>query len=334
MVPLLALTWQSSGKHMTEREPFVPHPMYTGGALTDVEDKITFDDVIDTGCSEKVPIRFNVVKPKDPETGVQRDQTVDAANNMRYAATLDIPTLTSRSTPRFGRAIIVGGAPSVGDYLDQIKELAKDPHNEIFAVNWTHTWLLKQGIVPKHCVFFEIDPEPDSVILQPHPDITYYICCHCHRKTFDSLKGYKRVLWHTHPNSNIEKDVNEELFPNAQLVGGGTSTFTRTISVGMFLGFRHFDIFGCDSSFPDSTKSTHVDGYETGADPGEDGMFLYAKDFDTGEVRRYRTTAPLALQAEEFKHFCATNHAFFSMKVYGDSLLRFCHMAGWRNQYD
>jgi len=253
---------------------------------------------------------------------------------MRYAATLGLPTLKRRVTPRPGRAIIIGGAPSVKNHLDDIKELMKDPLNEVFAINWSHTWLLEQGIVPKHCVFFEIDPEPDTVLQARNPNITYYVCCHCNRKTFDSLKGYKCVLWHTYPNSNIEKDVNEELFPAVELVGGGISTFTRTITVALFLGFRHLDIFGCDSSFPDDSLSTHVEGYETPFKPENDSIFIYAKNDETGEAQRFKTIAPLALQVEEFKEYCNINHGFFSCMVHGEGLLRYVHKIMRPDQYD
>ncbi len=317
---------------MQVRDSYKPHPLYSGGDTPpDPNDVIHVSDEL--GSEVKVPIRFKIVKPTDKVSGELRDQTGDAANNMRYAATLGLPTLKRRPLPRLGRAIIIGGAPSVRDNLDYIKELANDPLNEVFAVNWSHTWLLKNGIVPNHCVFFEIDPEPDSVLLQPHKDITYYICCHCHGKTFDTLKNSKCVLWHTYPNSDLEKDVREEIFPDTEMVGGGIGTFTRTLTVALFLGFRHLDLFGCDSSFPDKSETTHVKGYETVYDPEVDGVWVYAKNDMTGEVRRFRTTGALALQHEEFKEYCLMNHAYFSMLVHGDSLLRYTHKAMWPANY-
>lgn len=316
------------------REPYQVHPLYSGEEWTDpkASDHIIYDDAAETGNDMKFPVKFRVVKPTDKETGEKRDQTHDAVRNMHYAKALNLPTLSKSPEPRFGRALIIGGAPSVKDHLPKIRELIKDPANEIFAVNWTHTWLLKQGIIPNNCVFFEIDPEPDTILLAPHKDITYHICCHCHKKTFDSLQGYKRMLWHTCPNSNIEKDAHEELFPDVDMVGGGIYTFTRSITIALFLGFRHIDIFGCDSSFPDSSASTHVKDYETTAEMSE-AMFVYAKNEETKEVRRFRTTGTLCLQAEEFKEYCRINHSLFSMYVHGDSLLQYCHKNGWPDQY-
>jgi len=280
----------------------------------------------------KHPIKFKLKRP-DGADGVERDQTHDAASHMRYAATLGLPELTKRQVPRLGRAVIVGGGPSIKGEIETIRSLAADKNNAVFAVNWTHTWLLQNGITPRGCVFFEIDAEPDTVLESAHPDVTYFICSHCHEKTFDMLAGKKRVLWHSPPNSDPERVVAEELFQSSEHVGGGISTFTRTMSIALYLGYRHFDLFGCDSSFPEE-EGTHVDGYQTVMDAKVDGMFVYARSLTTGQVRRFRTLGYLALQAEEFKIYCEQNHQHFSLRVYGDTLLRYIHKETYPDQYE
>lgn len=300
------------------------HPIYTGGH--EDHPPIVIDEDV------KHPIRFSMKKP-DGEDGVERDQTGDAAEHMRYAATLNLPQLTQRDRPRFGRAIIVGGGPSVKDHLEDIRKLANDPNNAIFAINWTHTWLINNGIVPRGCVFFEIDAEPDSVLEAAHPDVTYFICSHCHQKSFDMLEGKKRVLWHSPPNSELEKVVREELFKDTLTVGGGISTFTRTMTIALMLGFRDIDLFGVDSSFPEEGK-THVDGYQTVMDNKTDGLNVWAKDVKTGAIRKFRTVGYLALQVEEFKIYCAANHQYFSLRVHGDTLMHYVHKATYPDQYE
>lgn len=279
------------------------------------------------------PIRFNLQKPLGAD-GKQRDQTNDAADNMRYAATLGLPEVTMRPTPRMGKAIIVGGAPSIKNQLSEIAELAKDPNNAVFALNWSHTWLISCGIIPAGCVLFEIDAEPETMLKAANEQVTYYICSHCHRKTFDDLATFKRVLWHSPPNSDAEKVVANEIFPNSVHIGGGIGTFTRTLSMSLALGFRSVELFGCDSSFPDESPSTHVEGYETANKVETDAFFVYAKSEKTGETRRFRTVGYLALQAEEFKEYCRVNHHMFALRVHGDSLLRFMHSEMYPDQYN
>ncbi len=276
------------------------------------------------------PIKFITVRPSDEE-GKERDQKTQAAEHMHYSATLGLPELGCKPTPRRGRAVIVGGAPSIKNHLKAIRKLSKDENNCIFAINWTHTWLLQNGVVPDATVFFEIDAEPETVLKNAHKDVTYFICSHCHKKTFDDLKEFNRVLWHTPPNSEIEAETSKELFPGANYIGGGISSFTRTITVALHMGYRDFDLFGCDSSFPDD--KTHVDGYETIMDAKTDTIEIHAKAEGSNETRKFKTLGYLALQVEEFKLYCEKNHGMFSLQVHGDSLLQFVHKTTYPDQY-
>lgn len=276
------------------------------------------------------PIQFHCRKPADAVTGEQRDQTGDAAEHMRYAASLNLPTV-DMGEPKEGTAIIVGAAPSVQSRIDQIRALASVPGNAVFALNWTHTWLLKNGIVPNGCVMFEIDAEPKEILEDAHPDVDYYICSHCHQTTFDSLEEQKRILWHSLPNSEAESVVHDEFFKDKTMLGGGVSTFTRTMSLALTLGYRKMELFGVDSSFPDDSSS-HIIGYPTTVTT-DDAFFVWAKDETTNEVRRFKTVGYLAYQVDEFKRYCQAYHGLFSLKVHGDGLLPWVHRQMWAHQY-
>jgi hypothetical protein len=278
------------------------------------------------------PLEIKTKKPID-NIGNERDQTLDAVRHMRYAATLNIPTLKAVPRPRDGKALIVGGGPTLADQLDQIRSLAEDPKNAIFAVNWTHTWLIQRQIIPTCCVLFEIDVEPDNVLKASHEEVLYLICSHCHQKTFDELKHRKRMLWHSVPGSKPEYDAAKELFPDVTILPASIWTFIKSISVALAFGFRSFDLFGCDGSFPDGSSSTHVDGYETSNNVDTDGFCVYAEDGGAGIVKRYNTVGYLTHQVEEFKKFCETNHHLYSMRVHGNSLMRFVHQQTYPDQY-
>lgn len=278
--------------------------------------------------------KYVVVKPKKPGTDEEWDQTEDAAKHMRYAHSLGLPSLELSPRPIIGRAVIVGGAPSLNHQLDKLKAIASDPVNKVFAINYSHTWLIEHGIVPHGTVLFEIDAEPDNILKKSHPDVTYYICSHCHPKTFDSLADRKRVLWHNFPSSDPEKETAKELFPdNPVFVGGGIGSFLRTISVALIKGYRNIDVFGCDSSFPEDAPSTHIEGYETENDVKTDKFPVWVQDTRNGEIRKFFTVSYLALQVEEFKEFCRVNHHHFGMHVHGDSLLRYNHEILCPEQY-
>jgi hypothetical protein len=290
--------------------------------------------VTEDGKSVLAPkIIFYCTKPRD-ETGQIRDQTGDAARHIRLAAERNLPRIKKVEEPNTGKAIIVGGGPSIADQLDKIKEFAADKNNAIFALNWAHTWLIKNGILPTACVMFEIDVDPCQIIDNTHPDVTYYVCTHCHPLTLDGLKDRKVVLWHSPPNSPGEKIALDELFPGDLNLGGGIATFLRSMSIALVLGYRQFELFGVDSSFPDDYPSTHIIGYPTITSPKADGIFIYAKDDKSGEVRRFKTVGYLAYQVEEFIKYLKVNHMLFRLKVHGDTLLAFVHRNMWAHQYE
>lgn len=278
-----------------------------------------------------IPARYQLVRPLGAD-GQSRDQTGDAVQHMHHAASLGLPRLQLQEAHE-GRMVIVGGSPQVRDHLDHIRRLSQTPGVTIFALNWTHTWLIENGVVPDGCLFFEIDAEPESILQATHPDTTYYICSHCHPRTFQDLAHRRVVLWHSRPNSDGEEVAFGELFQGDLQLGGGIGTLLRTVSLGMALGYRRFELFGVDSSFPEGGR-THVDGYETIMDADRDGMDVWLRDEGTGELHHFRTVGYLALQSEEFKLYCLTNHIMFFMRVYGTGLLPTLHRITWPRQYD
>ena len=278
-------------------------------------------------------IIFHCTKPRDAN-GQIWDQTGDAARHIRLAAERNLPRIQKVEEMRPGRAIIVGGGPSIEGQLDKIREFAADKNNAVFALNWAHSWLINHGVIPTACVMFEIDVDPCQILDNTHPNVTYYVCSHCHPLTFEGLKDRKVVVWHSPPNSPVEKVALEECFAGDFNLGGGVATFLRSVSIAIVLGYRHFEIFGADSSFPDDYPSTHVIGYPTITSPKADGIYVYAKDDVSGVVRRFKTVGYLAYQVEEFIKYMKVNHQLFRMKVHGDTLLAFVHRNMWAHQYE
>lgn len=252
------------------------------------------------------------------------DQVPDACRHIRHAATLGLPQLKPYAVTE-GKCIIVGGAPSAPKHLRTIRALADDPQNAVFALNYTHNWLIDNGIVPKGCLMFEIDVDPTKVLDAPNPKVNYFVCSLCHPTTFEGLEGCHVTVWHASGEGQKVEVVQEEFGPDALLIGGGCTTFIRTIGVALALGFRKFEIFGCDSSFPDDAASTHFEGYPADTTPA-DGIDVWVENSKTNELRKFRTCGYLVQQAEHFKQFCQVNKAALKfLRVHGDGLLRFIH---------
>ncbi len=287
-----------------------------------------------TGDGEIKPaVKFNIVDPVSSATGDRQPQFADMARNMRYASWLGLPVLQPLPPKSVGKGIIVAAGPSITSQLTKIRELAGDPLNAVFAVNWAHTWLINNGIVPHGCLLFEVDAEPVALMETLHQDVTYYVCSHCNVGTFKALKDHKVVLWHNNPEDPLTQDALSACFRGQICLGGGYVTFLRTISLAMVLGYRDFDVFGVDSSYPVDSTSTHVEGYPAGVTDRVDGMDIFAQDPHSGEVRAFRSVPYLARQVEEFHNYCAVNHAMFRMRLHGDGLLQWEHRVTHPGEY-
>ncbi len=260
---------------------------------------------------------------------MREDSNAHAVANIEFAARLEVPHLDI-SRPRRGQFVIVGGAPSSAFYEDDIRCLKFQHRNCIVGLNWMHNWLIKRGVVPDACVLFEIDVEPTGVLDSPHPDVTYYVCSHCHKRTHKALRGFKTVLWHAMTDQPEITAAQSRCFPGEPLLSGGSTTLIRAIDVGRVLGFRNFELFGCDSSFDGPHSMTHVNGY-----PLE--VHKVAGQLLPGRIKMGESgfwTMPYLLnQAEQFKQWCQANHSTFLMQVHGDNLLRHLHEQAYPEMY-
>lgn len=270
---------------------------------------------------------------------VRHDQIDAGRENIRRACSYGLPSIKFQMTARRGKMVIVGGSPSVHEHMGEIRELAADPDNAVFALNYMHTRLIREGIVPAGCFLFEIDVDPNQILEHIHPDVTYYVCSLCHEETFRQLfeAGAKVVLWHAATSEQHYNEVMDEVAPGQQRLSGGSTTFLRTMVGGILMGYRDFELFGVDSSFPEAAPSTHVDGYPTIVKPAEDGIDVWVvkKDLQGNKLseRQFRTVGYLAQQADHFRDFCKINHFLFRCRVHGDGLLPYVHRMNHPEQY-
>ncbi len=248
---------------------------------------------------------------------------------LEYAASLQIPHLQSLP-PHGGTCIVVGAGPSVLGQLDQIKELRTD-FSFTCSINGAHDWLVKNGVVPNIHVIFEFDSTTLEELLggPPNDQTVYYVCSHCRQDVIKGVEGYKRALWHADQDDEQYQAAITGLFPNEFMVGGNHITFFRTLSIAMCLGFRKFELFGVDASFVGDF--THMEGYKLSN--LEEVYHIWGCNEATNELRKFKTTANLALLAYDFFKFCEAYQSMIMIRVHGDSLLRYVHESKYPNQY-
>ena len=87
-------------------------------------------------------------------------------------------------------------------------------------------------------------PTAEKCIGETHKDIIYFIASIAPPSVFELLQENTVRLWHT-DCPGIETVLNTQ---NVKIINGGQTVGLRVLQLGFYLGFRHFHIFGLDSS--------------------------------------------------------------------------------------
>jgi Protein of unknown function DUF115 len=275
---------------------------------------------------ERGPIAYEAVIP----TKTWYDSRVERIERLTYASKQRIPHLPQLE-PHNGVAAIIGASPSVVNHTEHIKKIKANEFNIVMPLNGAHNWLLKNDIIPSIHVLFEVDLESPEQALggPPHKDVYYYTCSHLHQNIFKALEDYHRVLWHCFDEPPEYQALVGRLFPGEFMVGGGHVTFFRSINIAIILGFRRFELFGCDGSF--EGESSHYEGYHSYA--GEGIMDVIAGGSGL-PLRRFRTNPSLSFMTHEFLRFCEANQSALRIRVNGNGLMRHLHQQTYPEQYE
>ncbi len=272
-----------------------------------------------------------VLKPMcyqwSPNQAWDRIIETDRLNRLEFYAKQDMVHL-SQLEPHNLKCAIVGGAPSVHKYIHEIDAIRRKP-GLVMSINGAHKWLIDQGCPPTIHVLFEIDMDKfeDATGSPPHRSVYYYVCSHYDPKVYEALNGFKRVLWHHYDDDPEYQGHIHRLFPGEFMVSGGYVTFFRCMNIALILGFRHFEIFGCDCSFE---TNSHIDGYPTVAKEPEMKVAAGTKN----DYRMFKTNPSLSFLAKEFMEFCKVHQAGLRIKVHGDGMLRHLHQTEYPEQYE
>jgi len=251
---------------------------------------------------------------------------------LRFARKQKIPHLR-HLLPCDGRAAIVGASPLVVNYLDIIRKIKAEELGLVWSINGAHDFLIKNGIIPNMHVLFETDltDARQSLGGEPHQDVYYYVCSHSDPDVFRSLDGYHKVLWHCWNDPPEYQGIISRWFNGEFMIGGGYVTLFRSINIAIVLGYRCFDLYGCDSSF--EGENTHINGYHNKT--SEDKLTVWVgRSIEDKDKKRFETLPTLAYNAHEFMRFCEIHQPSLSIRVNGNGLLPTLHKSKYPEQYE
>lgn len=206
--------------------------------------------------------------------------------NIAAAEALGLPEVLKQSKPHTRMIAIVASGPSVGTQVEKIRQF-KNAGIPIVAVKDAHDWLQDRGIMPDYA--FAIDPQEHrwNCFKKKNAAIKYMIASQCHPAMFEHLSDMDVTLLHLYVKQGQEK-----LTPKL-LIGGGTTSGLRAITLFYVLGYRHFALFGFDSCLDGSHLRVNGDHLKLG-----DGI-IEVKIDPNGET--FFCNRNMALQAEHFQ---------------------------------
>lgn len=208
------------------------------------------------------------------------------------------------------RAIIVGGGPSAGDYIEDIRDHQRKGW-KVTAVNGAHDWLIRHEIRPDNCVLMDATEAVSTFIKRPHGGCTYYLASQAHPSLFEKLRNTNVVMWHAHLDEESNKFI-EENEPGATIMSGANTVGLHAIALEYFKGTRKLKLYGFDSSHRPSGDHAYDNSQQLKTDEIE---FVFK-----GE--RFLSTGTWAAQAEMFAPFWRQYFKLgMRIEVIGDGLL-------------
>lgn len=223
----------------------------------------------------------------------------DAVIRQNIASSIrrDLPWLGRQHKTESGRAMVIGGAPSIKKKLAEIKSLSEKA--KIISVNGSYDFLLENAIIPDYFVMIDAREENDFVS-KIHDQCVYLLSAQCNAKMFDRLSFANVILFHSHYKDNISPmkkilQVGRENNPNFFITPSCRTVGLVAMNMAHVLGFTEIDIYGMDSSFDD-----YQHAYKQKQNENDETVVYRVGDGD----REFTTTYALVKQLEQCIELC------------------------------
>ncbi|MCC6530936.1 MAG: DUF115 domain-containing protein [Burkholderiales bacterium] len=259
-------------------------------------------------------------------------------NRERYAhceaaSAAGFPVLTGAGDRTFtAPCALVGSGLSAIALLPEIRARYQRGE-EIIAIKGAHDWLIKNGIVPRAAIALDPQQSRSTCFRHPRREVLYLCASQMHPDTWEHLRGYQVLIWHSRIEAEQEKRPE---WAKRFIVPCASTTGNSAILLMHLLGRRRFELYGLDSSLPrPSGWWQRATAKTAGRLLKLDGArALKSKRVFTVRVgeREYQTTAELAWQAQELEPLLRSLGAV-SVRAHGDgyyqALLAEGRAKGW-----
>lgn len=239
----------------------------------------------------------------DVRFSCERNTTDDELRqNLAENLKLGLPTLKA------GRALIVGGGPSVADHIEDIRAKHRLGFT-LFALNGAGAFLNKSGIIPDYIVIY--DARPDNAGFAEAEAKEYLVASYSNPRLLKALEGKSVRLFHV-VGPSLVIDMVRAAEPGAHFLGGGSTVGMQVLNILIMLGYRVAHLYGYDSC----NKEGRHHAYDQALN---DGLKRFTFEF---RGKYYQSDVAMAAQAREFVE-AAPNFEKLGLNLYvfGEGLL-------------
>lgn len=239
----------------------------------------------------------------------------DVVKNIRYNLASGARILRGTLQPHESHAVIVGGAPSIKNYVEELKMRVKCGQN-VIALNNSWRWCEENGIHVNSHVMVDARFENIDFVPPEGSPIHRLYATQCHPLVTDFAGKDCLTLW----NSLIvdlvpDFDKTDHMF----WIGAGTTVGIRSIFLMYTLGYREFHLYGFDSCY----EGDQGHAYQQNLNVGERVI-----DVTLGD-RKFRAAPWMISQVHDFletaEYFTNLGCVF---TIHGDGLLQYAAQTG------
>lgn len=277
---------------------------YDGFGVTQAVDEFVADRglYLELGDNYTWFVRMPAVTPNTPLSRILKNVNTNSEKKLRWV---------EKGRANVAQAVLVGGGPSLKDYVEDIRWHTTHAGRLVFAMNRAAHFLIDHDIMPDFMVI--LDPRPENIAFaNPNWARMFLISSTVDPGVLARLKDANVTLFHPMV-PGIEKELPLLRRWAYVPIGGGTTVGLTSIALAYVLGFRRMHLFGYDSSYRDAK----LHAYPQTLTPGEAEKI----EVPIG-AGRYVTTPTMLEQARSFMGLSsALIEAGVNIEIHGTGLL-------------
>lgn len=250
------------------------------------------------------------------KAGVLNTAEEDIKDNVRYNCAQGWNQVSPHELNK-EECIIIGGGPTLNDFLDDIK-IKRANGAKLITLNGAYNWAIENGLNPSAQILVDARAFNARFVRPLHDTCVYLIASQCHPSVFEGLPRDRTFIWHTSAAmiEGILKENYEQWWP----IPGGSTALLRAIPLMRMLGYKKFYLYGCDSCIATDNK------HHAYAQPENDSELIAPVIVSTpnsGGDRIFSCHYWMVSQAEEFISLIKVLGEEIELEIFGDGLLKY-----------